>query len=315
MAKDINNNIPLGAPFHATNEKGMAAHADEVFLDGYNENTASGTVSNTDNVEGAIKKLDTNLSSHTHGLLHNNFTTTIPGGTTSGGWEVISPNYNGFLLKSIRTETNAPNWFLPNFSSGICFGGKDTKGVISVAYSTPSVRFAGGNGNAPGWYMTITGKSTSSYDLEDILNKSNNANNFTSRETKVTNVTGSTVDFANAGKIIVMTVNANSTLNASSDAKVGYEYQIFIHNTSDKEITFNLQGNNNWLILSDTVLSIEAGKWAEANMIQGDNGQIYLRGQDNNISQLDDYEARLKACEDALAGANEAADRLLNSSL
>lgn len=314
MAKDINNNIPLGAPFHATNEKGMVAHADEVFLDGYDENKASGTVSNTDNVEGAIKKLDTNLSSHTHGLLHNNFTTSLANSTT-GDWSSINSNYNGFILKSIRGNADTPAWFVNNFSSGICFGGADTKGVVSLAYSEPTIRFAGGNGSSPVWYMTITGKSTSTYDLEDIQTKINNANNFTSREQKVTTITGSTVDFANAGKIIVMSVNTNSTLTASSDAKVGYEYQIFIHNTSDKEITFNLQGNNNWLILSDTVLSIEAGKWAEANMIQGDNGQIYLRGQDNNISQLDDYEARLKACEDALAGANEAADRLLNSSL
>lgn len=64
MAKDINNNIPLGAPFHATNEKGMAAHADEVYLDGYNENTASGDVTNTDNVESAIKKLSSKAATH-----------------------------------------------------------------------------------------------------------------------------------------------------------------------------------------------------------------------------------------------------------
>lgn len=64
MAKDINNNIPLGAPFHATNEKGMAAHADEVYLDGYNENTASGDVTNADNVESAIKKLSSKAATH-----------------------------------------------------------------------------------------------------------------------------------------------------------------------------------------------------------------------------------------------------------
>lgn len=277
MAKDINNNIPLGAPFHATNEKGMAAHADEVFLDGYNENTASGAVSNTDNVEGAIKKLDTNLSSHTHGLLHSNFTTTIPEGTTSGGWELINSSNNGFILKSIRGSGSSPAWFLDNHSSGICFGGSNTKGVMSVSYNKAIVRFAGG-GNNPGWWMTLTGGGSTDYNLDEMKNNASNANVFVTRETKVTNVTGSTVEFANVGKIIIMTVNSDSTLQASGVGTVGYEYQFFIHNTSDKEITFNLKGHAEWIVISDPTFTIGANKWAEANIILGEDRTVYVRG-------------------------------------
>lgn len=107
-------------------------------------------------------------SSHNHGLLHDSFGITIADTTTDNGWSMINGSYNGFLLKSIRSSASAPVWLQNNYSAGIAFGGADTKGVMSVAYNAPSVRFAGGNGSKPVWYFTVTGNSGKTYNLETL---------------------------------------------------------------------------------------------------------------------------------------------------
>lgn len=107
-------------------------------------------------------------SSHNHGLLHDNLGITIADTTTDNGWSMINGSYNGFLLKSLRSGASAPAWLQNNYSAGIAFGGSDTKGVMSVAYNAPSVRFAGGNGSKPVWYFTVTGNSGKTYNLETL---------------------------------------------------------------------------------------------------------------------------------------------------
>ena len=102
------------------------------------------------------------------GLLHNSLTITLANTTTDSGWSMINSSYNGFILKSIRTQASTPSWILGNYSAGICFGGADTKGVISCAYSTPSIRFAGGNSSKPVWWMGITGSSRVTYNLANM---------------------------------------------------------------------------------------------------------------------------------------------------
>lgn len=102
------------------------------------------------------------------GLLHNSLTITLANTTTDSGWSMINSSYNGFILKSIRTQASTPSWILGNYSAGICFGGADTKGVISCAYSTPSIRFAGGNSSKPVWWMGITGSSGVTYNLANM---------------------------------------------------------------------------------------------------------------------------------------------------
>lgn len=105
-------------------------------------------------------------SSHTHGTVTDNFTANIDTKTDSG-WSMIGGN-NGHLLKSIRTEANAPSWLLDNFSAGIAFGGSDTKGVMSVAYPSPRVRFAGGNGTKPVWTFDVSGTTGKAYNLDNM---------------------------------------------------------------------------------------------------------------------------------------------------
>lgn len=109
-------------------------------------------------------------ATHYHGTINDNgnFTQLLASTTTDSGWSMINSSYNGYLLKSIRTQASAPSWILGNYSAGIAFGGNDTHGVMSFAYSSPQIRFAGGNGTKPVWYVTLTGTSGTSYDLNNM---------------------------------------------------------------------------------------------------------------------------------------------------
>lgn len=102
------------------------------------------------------------------GLLHNSLTVTLADTTTDSGWSMINSSYYGFILKSIRTQSSAPSWILGDYSAGICFGGEDTKGVMSCSYGIPSIRFAGGNSSKPVWWMGITGSSGVTYNLANM---------------------------------------------------------------------------------------------------------------------------------------------------
>lgn len=113
-------------------------------------NTAK-NVDGSGNVTWTFAEIGGADAGHTHGLLHNNFTTTLANTTTNSGWSMINGSYNGFILKSLRTQGSAPSWILGNYAAGICFGGADTKGVISVAYGSARVRVAGGNSSKPVW--------------------------------------------------------------------------------------------------------------------------------------------------------------------
>lgn len=114
------------------------------------------------------------LSSHTHGLLHTDFVKIIDNTTTDNGWTMINDTYKGFILKSLRMQGNAPSWVVNNYAAGIAFGGEDTKGVLSVAYSSAGVGFkiAGGNGTKPVWWMQFHGTSGANYDMDNFSVKS-----------------------------------------------------------------------------------------------------------------------------------------------
>lgn len=118
--------------------------------------------------DGETIEINTSTN-HSHGLAHQDFTVTLTNDDTNLKWTRLG-NQNGgsFWLKSIRGQAKTPAWFLPDYSAGIAFGGANTKGIISVKYSQPGVRFAGGNGDAPVWYFTITGSNDKSYDLNGI---------------------------------------------------------------------------------------------------------------------------------------------------
>ena len=130
------------------------------------------TVSTTElnYVDGVTSNIQTQLnnkssSTHNHGLLHTDFTKQIDNTTTDSGWSMINTSYSGFLLKSLRTQKDAPAWTIGNYSAGIVFGGADTKGIITHAYNSPQIRFAGGNGDKPVWNFTLNASSGKTYTL------------------------------------------------------------------------------------------------------------------------------------------------------
>ena len=106
--------------------------------------------------------------SHKHGLLNNDFSCFIPSTGTDNGWSMINSSYNGFLLKSIRTQQHTPSWILGDYAAGVAFGGADTKGVLSLAYKVPHIRFAGGNGTGPVWWMGLTGGNGKTYNFDSF---------------------------------------------------------------------------------------------------------------------------------------------------
>ena len=118
--------------------------------------------------DGETIEINTSTN-HSHGLAHQDFTVKLSNDDTNLKWTRLgNQNGGGFWLKSIRGQAKAPAWFLSDYSAGIAFGGEDTKGIISVKYSQPGIRFAGGNGDAPVWYFTITGANDKTYDLSKI---------------------------------------------------------------------------------------------------------------------------------------------------
>ena len=101
-------------------------------------------------------------------LLHHDLAKTIEDTTTDKGWKMFNDTYDGFLLKSLRFQSHSPAWGVGDFGSGIVFGGGDTKGVMSLSYGKPQIKFAGGNGNEPKWWVGLTGTSGASYNLDNL---------------------------------------------------------------------------------------------------------------------------------------------------
>lgn len=126
------------------------------------------TLDGGSNVLWSLSDIGAASSSHTHGLLNSDFGVILEDTTEDSGWSMLNDSYNGFLLKSIRVQRNSPDWILDNYSAGIVFGGADTKGVISTKYNFPSIKFAGGNGMKPVWWINLTGTTETIYNLDNM---------------------------------------------------------------------------------------------------------------------------------------------------
>ena len=126
------------------------------------------TLDGSSNVLWSLSDIGAASSSHTHGLLNSDFGIILEDTAEDSGWSMLNDSYNGFLLKSIRTQRNSPDWILNGYASGIVFGGADTKGVISTKYNFPSIKFAGGNGTKPVWWINLTGTTETIYNLNNM---------------------------------------------------------------------------------------------------------------------------------------------------
>lgn len=212
------------------------------------------------------------ISTHTHGLLHSDLTVTLANTTTDSGWSMINSSYNGFLLKSIRTQGSAPNWIENNYAAGICFGGADTKGVVSVAYNRPYIKFAGGNGSKPVWWIRLSGISGATYNLAnfnadtlDGVHLNGIFTGFSYAQSKLTatigtvsktvNVTGS---YPSIGGVTMNTIasygNCMGMANlASSNSNVNPNNQTSWHHFIN--MSYNTESTNMW----QTQFAIKAG--------------------------------------------------------
>lgn len=211
--------------------------------------------------DGETIEINTSTN-HSHGLAHQDFTVTLSNDDTNLKWTRLgNQNGGGFWLKSIRGQAKAPAWFLPDYSAGIAFGGEDTKGVISVRYNQPSVRFAGGNGSAPVWYFTITGSNDKTYDLNGIGGHSSDSAKLdhnvtfkiasTADATKggngtATNLSGSAVDLYLPTKISGFDLLQASRFQGNADSatyatSAGYAKGLFLNpETRQEDMNFNL---------------------------------------------------------------------------
>ena len=157
--------------------------------------TGSGNAITTASISGhtltLTKGSSFSLSSHTHGLLHTDFTKTIDDTTTDNGWTMINDTYGGFILKSLRMQYNAPSWVVNDYAAGVAFGGGDTKGVLSVAYNSANTGFkiAGGNGKKPVWWMQFHGTSGTNYNM-DNFSVNGHTHKFSSLTEKPTTLSG-----------------------------------------------------------------------------------------------------------------------------
>ena len=93
--------------------------------------------------------------------------------TNSNTWNDIIGQDNGqAALVSFRDESNGSGNTIGNHSSGIVFGGGDTKSVLNVAWYEPHARIISGNGTKPVWQKDIAWKDdlkvnvVRSYDIE-----------------------------------------------------------------------------------------------------------------------------------------------------
>ena len=182
----LNATVPSGAKFTDTTygaNNGVGLSGTTFYNTGVRSiatGTTNGTISVNTNGTAAdvsVKGLGTAAytassdyaaAGHKHGLLHADFNKQIDNTTTDSGWSMINSTYSGYILKSLRTQANAPSWIENNYAAGICFGGSDTKGVVSCAYNAPYIKFAGGNSTAPVWYIRLTGTSGTSYSLDSM---------------------------------------------------------------------------------------------------------------------------------------------------
>ena len=103
-----------------------------------------------------------------HGTMTDNFTRDIPDQSENVDWvSTIGLSNNGFWLLSLRAHSQAPYWMIGDYSSGIAFGGQDTKSVLSVSFrnENKAIRIASGNGSAPKWWAGLKFGDSKEYEI------------------------------------------------------------------------------------------------------------------------------------------------------
>lgn len=127
-------------------------------------------LSSKNDISNLQNQINTKLDASTFNSRVNTASTTYRMLDNTSDWNTIFgvPNGNN-VLSSLRVNGTAPGPLLNNFSAGVGFGGADTKGVLTVAYSDHQARISGGNGSAPVWSEDVAWKS----DVNNLQNQVN----------------------------------------------------------------------------------------------------------------------------------------------
>lgn len=95
--------------------------------------------------------------------------------TTTSGWKDMLGRQSNPTLSVTRHSSAIPTWIPESYSSSLVWGGADTKGLLSMAYSKPLITFGGASTNnstddAPKWWFKLSGTSGTTYDLNLGIN-------------------------------------------------------------------------------------------------------------------------------------------------
>ena len=208
-------------------------------------------------------KLGTKASSdHTHGLNSSSLTKTVDNVTTNS-WDMVGGNKD-FLLRSLRMQAKAPDWLEGSYAAGIAFGGSDTKGVISHAYNAPNIKFAGGNGAAPVWWLRLTGTSGKTYNLNAMPPASHTHTKDQVGLGNVDNTADKNKSVASAAKLTTA-----RTVSGGSDITLSFNYDGSGNSTANigfYSCKHNVDNTNNYPFHRFARLDVNKGAWVDKSI-------------------------------------------------
>ena len=194
----------------------------------------------------------------------------------SNTWNDIIGQNNGLgALVSFRDETNGSGNTIGNFSSGIVFGGGDTKAALNIAYDKPQARIFGGNGNAPVWKKDIAWKD----DLKVNVVRSYNIEN---------NQPGPVTSEDLGGQWLVDQCTLGAFADAHRDVRNHTDYRYPTDIASDTAINLNSDPYLDTGIYKIANCAIINGPWADVDTRRWLFLQV-TKYDDNSIYQTINY--------------------------
>lgn len=142
----------------------------------YANSSGNGYFSNTLGIAGTNTSynLYVNGNSWITGYLNNillrsvniNNSTNFASSATQEIFGTTDNNNSKFTV--LRMQSAAPAALRSDYASGIAWKSSDTYGMLSVAYHTPGIKIAGGNGTNPVWWVGIDASSGVTYNFNKM---------------------------------------------------------------------------------------------------------------------------------------------------
>lgn len=196
-------------------------------------------------------------SDHTHGLNSSSLTKSVDNATTNS-WDMVGGNKD-FLLRSLRMQAKAPDWLEDNYAAGIAFGGADTKGVISHAYNAPDIKFAGGNGAAPVWWLRLTGTSGKTYNLNAMPPASHTHNSIKDAGNNSSDITfaysKAGMNYGDYTWLAGWNGNELRAVNKNQFATAGHTHSSIVGHTAGNGFDFGYSNSKDVTIPKETTVS------------------------------------------------------------